>query len=70
MAGAATLGAEWQSSRNCYVYAMCFLCSLVSDVDEMGNVGDVVEFCDDQVSVESAVYVSVVVMDLVCFDKS
>jgi len=66
---ATTLRTEWESAGDGDVNAVALLCSLICDVDEMRDVCDVVEFCDDQVFVKSAVDVFVVVMDFACLDE-
>ena len=45
---------------------VCFLVACVCYVDEVRDVLGVVDFSDEKMSVESAIDVSVVLMDLVC----
>ena len=47
MSGVATFGTEWESAGDCDVDAVVLLRSLICDVDEVRDVCDVVEFCDD-----------------------
>ena len=47
MALATTLCTEWESAGDCDVDAVVLLRSLICDVDEVRDVCDVVEFCDD-----------------------
>ncbi len=66
MAGNTTLSAEWQPSGDGDVDPVCFPVACVCYVNEVRDVFDVVEFGDEKMPVESAIDVSVVLMDLFC----